>query len=677
MAISDKKIEYKLELNRSQFTRSIALAAGESDKFNRKLSMSLKTSGDEIRKISLGFAAVGVAAAAVAAGGLLAFKSILTETISLANTQEKSEARLAAVVKATGEAAGLSFQEMKKMAEGLQKVTTIGDETIISAEAMLATFKSIGKNAFRPAMMAALDLSAVMEQDLKSSIVQIGKALNDPIAGISALTRVGVSFTDAQKEQIKVLQQSGDLYGAQAIILKELQSEFGGAAEALRGTFAGSLKAAQNAFGDFGEEIGATVTKNEFFILSAQLIEQVLIELTAYVKQNRQQFAQLAKDIGVGLVDGILGAVETIRFFYNAWEGLAIIANGAVTVIATGLGQLAEGLRLVLKPLDLLLTGLAKIGVIDSNPLKDFEKSMKGFGEFSAGKVDELINKVSDTNKKFDEGIKIVEEFKAKIQSIPAAYKDATENVSKQTQEVSQHMEEIKGIWVQVADTAEQESDKSTAKQIQNTDKFKGAIDSLHNSIKNFDPGSGAAKSIDDAKKSTEQLTAESEAYNKAWNKTWEDFLKSGSDDISVLKKALDELSKDRTVTVHVKEESSSGANSYTGYAKGGNPFFGGLSGYGGGDRRLIMVEDGEHVIRKEAVARLGHGFFQRFNVLNFPQMPKFATGGAVGAVAGAKTENHWHFHGNNISAISRKNARENVQLTLSEMQRQSRRSSS
>jgi hypothetical protein len=56
--------------------------------------------------------------------------------------------------------------------------------------------------------------------------------LNDPIKGITALQRVGVSFTKSQKDQIKTLVDSGKTLDAQKLILRELGKEFGGAAEA-------------------------------------------------------------------------------------------------------------------------------------------------------------------------------------------------------------------------------------------------------------------------------------------------------------------------------------------------------------------------------------------------------------------------------------------------------------
>jgi uncharacterized phage infection (PIP) family protein YhgE len=101
-------------------------------------------------------------------------------------------------------------------------------------------------------------MSVVLNQDAKQGAIQLGKALNDPIKGITALSRVGVSFTEDQKKQIRAFQEAGDLTKAQAIILKELQTEFGGAAEAVNQVDAGLANLRESfaqAIGSFGEGI--------------------------------------------------------------------------------------------------------------------------------------------------------------------------------------------------------------------------------------------------------------------------------------------------------------------------------------------------------------------------------------------------------------------------------------
>jgi phage-related minor tail protein len=134
-----------------------------------------------------------------AVGGLgavtLGIRAIANATIEA----EKAQAQLNAVLKSTGGAAGLSAGELNKMADSLQAITTFDDEAITGAQSLLLTFTNVGRDVFPDATKAILDMSVAMGQDLKSSTVQVGKALNDPIAGITALTRVGVTFTQAQK----------------------------------------------------------------------------------------------------------------------------------------------------------------------------------------------------------------------------------------------------------------------------------------------------------------------------------------------------------------------------------------------------------------------------------------------------------------------------------------------
>ena len=88
-----------------------------------------------------------------------------------------------------------------------------------------------GNDIFNQATETMLDMSMALGQDTKQSAIQLGKALNDPIKGVGALQRVGVSFTAAQQAQIKALVKSGETMKAQKIILAELRKEFGGSAK--------------------------------------------------------------------------------------------------------------------------------------------------------------------------------------------------------------------------------------------------------------------------------------------------------------------------------------------------------------------------------------------------------------------------------------------------------------
>lgn len=180
-----------------------------------------------------------------------------------AGQQEMALAQLEARIKSTGGAAGKSVAELQAMAAGLQQVTTYGDETILAMQGVLLTFTNIKGDTVRQATEAILDLSAAMyggtAGGLQQAAIQVGKALHDPIEGVTALRRVGILITEQQREQIKAMVKVGDVAGAQAIILKELQTEFGGTARKLRETPWGEATALGNTFGDTLEILGSNI----------------------------------------------------------------------------------------------------------------------------------------------------------------------------------------------------------------------------------------------------------------------------------------------------------------------------------------------------------------------------------------------------------------------------------
>lgn len=188
----------------------------------------------------------------VAGGVVDMFKSVIDES---AQAQE-GQAQLASVLESTGHKAGVTADQANQLASALQLTTKFTDDQVLSTENMLLTFTNIGKDVFPDVTKTALNMSQALGQDTKASAVQLGKALNDPIKGISALSKVGVAFTQEQKDQIKVLVEAGDTMGAQKIILGELNTEFGGAAEAAGKTFGGQMAILSHQFDDVKQQIG-------------------------------------------------------------------------------------------------------------------------------------------------------------------------------------------------------------------------------------------------------------------------------------------------------------------------------------------------------------------------------------------------------------------------------------
>lgn len=196
----------------------------------------------------------------IASGALLGtFTKALDFVVSSAADAETEQVRLEAILKASGGAAGMSADELNRLATGLSNMSGVADEAIIKSEAILLTFRAIGKDIFPEATRAILDMSQAMGMDLQSATIMVGKAMNEPIEGVGALRRVGVMLTDQQKNMIESFMKVNDIAGAQGVILEELNKEFGGVSEAMGSTFEGRINKLKNAFENIGEILGGPV----------------------------------------------------------------------------------------------------------------------------------------------------------------------------------------------------------------------------------------------------------------------------------------------------------------------------------------------------------------------------------------------------------------------------------
>jgi hypothetical protein len=188
-----------------------------------------------------------------------ALSAFVYQSVDAAAESERIQAQLGAVLKSTAEAAGVSSQAAIELSKSLESTTSYSDEAVLSVEDLLLTFTSIHKDVFPDATKTVLDMATALGEDTKDAAIQLGKALQDPILGVTALRRVGVDFNDQQQEEIANLVQSGNLLGAQTMILHELATEFGGSATAAAGTFTGQLSQLKNKLDDMQEEIGNAV----------------------------------------------------------------------------------------------------------------------------------------------------------------------------------------------------------------------------------------------------------------------------------------------------------------------------------------------------------------------------------------------------------------------------------
>jgi hypothetical protein len=297
--MAEKNLSVKLSLNDKQFQSNL-----------RKSTRSLKKFGDSMAKTgqtlakNLTLPIVGL--------GALAVKSF--------DAQAKAVAQVEAGLKSTGEAAGFTSDELQKMASDLQTKTLFGDEVILKdATAQLLTFTNIAGEQFARTQVAALNLSTRLDGDLKSASIQLGKALNDPIANLSALSRSGIQFSEEQKKVIKELAETNRLAEAQTIILNELEKQYGGAAEAAAKSGLGPFQQLGNQLSDVNEQLGAIIVEGiEPLKKMLQSLADTLSGTSKETKESIVKFGALTAIIGpiIIILGKLITAFASLRSFF-------------------------------------------------------------------------------------------------------------------------------------------------------------------------------------------------------------------------------------------------------------------------------------------------------------------------------------------------------------------------
>jgi methyl-accepting chemotaxis protein len=216
-------------------------------------------------------------------GAFVAVGAALTKFIKAGANAESQFLKLEALLKATGGAAKQTGTDIEAMAVAIGRGTLASVQGARDAAGVLLTFKSIAGDTFKRTLELTQDLAAVGFGNMRTAALQLGKALEEPEIGLSALRRVGVSFTEEQKEQIKVLSLTGKQAEAQNLILKALEEQVGGAGKGAAGGLAG-------AFDTLGENI-------TLFFEKAEAGKAIVSALTTVINGLANVFGKFVPDV--------------------------------------------------------------------------------------------------------------------------------------------------------------------------------------------------------------------------------------------------------------------------------------------------------------------------------------------------------------------------------------------
>ncbi len=293
--------------------------------------------------VKAGMKTVMVGAAALGTGLVVA----MAKSSEAAREAGKITKQTNAVIKSTGGVAKVTARDVDRLSTALSNKSGIDDEVIKSGANMLLTFTNIrneagkGNDVFNQTLPILNDMSVALGQDMKSSAMQVGKALNDPIKGITALKRVGVTFNEEQVKTITHLTKTGKTAEAQKVILAELRKEFGGSAEA-QATWADKAKvAAGNIQESFGELVNKTFAPiGRWFVKEGAPAIQEFFDKLGKNKELKESLRQLSAAVaGItdkdfkgalatisaalpGIVDGLAKAVTSAGELYDAFAAI-------------------------------------------------------------------------------------------------------------------------------------------------------------------------------------------------------------------------------------------------------------------------------------------------------------------------------------------------------------------
>jgi hypothetical protein len=312
----------------------------------KKQFAQLKTSGEKAQ-FALKKAALP-AAAALAAVGAAAVKMV-----AAGEAAATSNARIAQINESMGlfgDTTAIVNKRITDYAEATARATGIDQNQIKLAQAKLLTFKELAVSAdeaggaFDRATQAAIDMGAAGFGDAATNAVQLGKALNDPIKGVTALAKSGVTFTEQEKDKIRTLVESNKLLEAQDMVLKAIEQQVGGTALAT----ANDSDKMKVAFSQLSESIGLTL------LPLFQKFTAIMLKVSQFAAENTTVIVILGGVIA-GLAVAVLAANAAIKI------KAAYLTLLAVKTIIMAKAQLLLNAVMAANPITLVVLAIAAL----------------------------------------------------------------------------------------------------------------------------------------------------------------------------------------------------------------------------------------------------------------------------------------------------------------------------
>lgn len=543
-------------------------------------------------------------------------------------------------VRTTADALGLDLvttaDAYKQISAAAMGTTLAGKQTqaIFTAVAKASTTLGLSADETSGALLAISQMISKGKVSAEELRGQLGERL--PGAFQIAAKAMGVTTGELDK-----MMSNGEVMANDFIpkFAQALEQRFGKSAENASNTFTAAQNRITSSLFLIKSGIGEAVTNNNFFVTAMNNAGKALKTLADDMEGNKEKWREWAKQSALSVLDFTGSTVTALDGLYSAFNAVNYAVDVSIGKVYQLRASWLEGSVAGAKFRDEMRQKWI-LAPVDEN-----------------GEVAKLTKQLEDAKTKSSEFALSAEKNWQEMQAGSGTLQDAAERIKKYREAMAQ----IKPTEVIKTEEAEKVKDEI---------------------VKIGDKFYNTSALIEKANAAT------GKDVTSVWDKAFEEFKKSGSKSIDDLLAKIEELAKDRTMTLTVKKVEANSTGGLIGAFKTGGLIGsimrlangGKLPGYGGGDRISALLEAGEFVVRKEAVSRYGSAFFSALNNLHIPEIPKFSFGGPVGfasggAVAGGDTVTlNLNFPGGSSASLS--GTRDDVRRTVKGMQDLQRRAS-
>lgn len=302
-----------------------------------KVKTGLGNFQDQVKSLEPAFKGMALAGTA----GFAAITGAVALSVKESMQAEAAQMRLSHILKTSRGATDDQINALLRQADALEKVGVVSGDSIVQAQAQLATF-DLQSESIEKLIPSILDYvvaekgAAATTEDLKGLTNGLAQALQGNFA---SLTKTGFVLDDATKALI----QNGTEAERTAALVDVLNSTYEGFNAAARETTEGSLIAMRNEFGKLKETIG-----NQFLPIISQLatkISPVVRQIAGWIEEN----PKLARNLIIiaAAVSGLIGAIGVL--------GLMI------TPIMVGFGAMATMFGILLGPVGLVILAIGAL----------------------------------------------------------------------------------------------------------------------------------------------------------------------------------------------------------------------------------------------------------------------------------------------------------------------------